>query len=66
MTIKATKNCVENLIAKGIGASSIAVLIPTVVLDTAHLQGIEVDCVKLIYRVQVLRIGLRVLCNIWM
>jgi len=43
MSAKATKNCVENLIAKGIQSSNIAVLIPTVVLDTAHLQSIKKD-----------------------
>ena len=44
LSIKATKYCVENLIAKSIRASNIAVLIPSVILDTVHLQGFEVHC----------------------
>ena len=44
MSIKATKKCVENLIAKGINASHIVVLTPTVVLDTVHLQSFRADC----------------------
>ena len=43
MSVKATANCVENLIAKGINASNIAVLTPTVVLDTAYLQSFKKD-----------------------
>jgi len=37
MPIKATKNCVDNVIAKGMSTSNIAVLTPTVVLNTAYL-----------------------------
>jgi len=44
MSVKATKNCVENVIAKGIYASNIVVLTPTVVLDTVHLQSAKKDC----------------------
>jgi len=44
MSVKATKSCVENLIAKGINASNIVVLTPTVVLDTVHLQIPRIDC----------------------
>jgi len=44
MSIRTTKNCVENLIAEGISASNIAVLTPTVVLNTADLQSFDVDC----------------------
>jgi len=47
MSVKATKSCVENLMAKGISAANIVVLVnfvPTVVLDTVHLQSSRVDC----------------------
>ena len=44
MLIKATQNCVTNLIAKGINASNIVVQTPTVVLNTVLLQSIRVDC----------------------
>jgi len=44
MSVRATKNCVENLTAKGINASNIVVLTPTVVLDTIHLQSSRIDC----------------------
>jgi len=44
MSVKATKNCVETLIAKGIQSSNIAVLTPTVVLDMDHLQSVKKDC----------------------
>ena len=44
MSVKATKNCVESLIAKGIHGSKIAVLTPIIVLDTVHLQSTKKDC----------------------
>jgi len=44
MLVKATENCVANLIAKGINASNIVVPIPTVVLKTVRLQSARVDC----------------------
>jgi len=44
MSIKATENCIESLMAKGIKAADIAVLNPTVTLDTAYWQGIRIDC----------------------
>jgi len=44
MAVKATKNCLENFIAKGIQSSNIAVLTPTVVLDIDHLQSVKKDC----------------------
>ena len=44
MLIKATENCVANLIAKGINASNIVVQTPTVVLNTVRLQSVRVDC----------------------
>jgi len=44
MLINATKNCVENLIAKGIHGSNIAILIPTVVLGMVHFQSVKKDC----------------------
>jgi len=44
MSIKATKNCVENLIAKGINASNIVVLTLAVVFDTVHLQSFRANC----------------------
>jgi len=46
MSVKATKNCVEKLITKGINADSFVVLAPTVFLDTACLQSSQVDCVS--------------------
>jgi len=44
MSVRATENCVKNLIAKGIHDSKIAVLTPVVVLDTVHLQSPRVNC----------------------
>jgi len=44
MSVRTTKNCVDNLTAKGINASNIVVLTPTVVLDTIHLQSSRIDC----------------------
>jgi len=44
MSVKATENCVKNLIAKGIHGSKIALLTSMVVLDTVHLQSPRVDC----------------------
>jgi len=46
MSVKATKNCVESLMAKGINVASIAVLTLTVVLDTAYVQSSQVDGVS--------------------
>jgi len=46
MSVKAAKNCVENLMAKGINAASIVVLTPTVVLDTTYMQSSQVDYVS--------------------
>jgi len=44
MSIKATENCVESLMTKGINAASIVVLTPTVTLDTVQLQSPRIDC----------------------
>jgi len=44
MTVKATENCVKSLMAKGINATSIVVLTPTVTLDNVHLQSPRIDC----------------------
>jgi len=44
MLIKATENCVTNLIAKGITPSNIVVQTPTVVLNTVRLQSARIDC----------------------
>jgi len=46
MSIKATKNCIKSLVAKGVHASDIVVLTPTVTLDTVHLQSPRIDCVS--------------------
>jgi len=45
-SVKATENCVESLMAKGINAASIVVLTLTVVVNTAYLQSSQVDCVS--------------------
>ena len=45
MLVKATENCVTNLIAKGITPSNIVVQTPTVVLNTVRLQSAIIDCV---------------------
>jgi len=44
MSVKATENCVESLMAKGINAASIVVLTPTGTLDTVYLQSPRTDC----------------------
>jgi len=44
MLVKATENCVESSMAKGINAADIAVLNPTVTLDTVYLQSSKTDC----------------------
>ena len=44
MTVKATENCVKSLMAKGINATTIVVLTPTVTLDTVYLQSPRIDC----------------------
>jgi len=44
MLVKATENCVERLMAKGINAADIVVLNPTVTLDTVYLQNSRTDC----------------------
>jgi len=44
MSVKATENCVESLMAKGINATSIVVLTLTVTLDTVCLQSPRKDC----------------------
>jgi len=49
MSVKATKNCVEKLITKGINADSIVVLASNVFLDTACLQSSQVECVSKMY-----------------
>jgi len=44
MLVKATENCVESLMAKGINAADIVVLNPTVTLDTVYLQSSRTNC----------------------
>ena len=44
MLVKATKNCVANLIAKGVASSNIVIETPTVALNAARLQGTRIDC----------------------
>jgi len=44
MLVKATENCVANLIANGVTSSNIVVQPPTVVLNTVRLQGAGIDC----------------------
>jgi len=39
ISVKATKNCVESLTAKGVHGSKIAVLTPIDILDIVHLQN---------------------------
>ena len=48
MTVKATENCIESLMAKGIKAVDIVVQNPTVTLDTVDWQGlrIKIDCTR--------------------
>jgi len=48
MTVKATENCVESLVAKGVKAGDIVVQNPTVTLDTVDWQGrrIKIDCTR--------------------
>jgi len=63
MSVKATENCIESLIAKGVDVSDIVVLTPTVWLDTDRLQKVLKETVpaKLKQQGQVRRTGLRVL-----
>ena len=44
MLVKATENCVESLMSKGIKAADIVVLNPTVTLDTVYLQSSRTNC----------------------
>jgi len=44
MLVKATENCVESLMTKGINAADIVILNPTVTLDTVYLQSSGTDC----------------------
>jgi len=44
MLVKATENCVANLIAKSITSSNIVVQTPAVVLNTVRLQSSRIDC----------------------
>jgi len=48
MTVKATENCVKNLMAKGINVADIVVLNPTITLDTVELQSlrIKIECTR--------------------
>jgi len=40
MSVKVTKNCIKSLVAKGVDASDIVVLTPTVSLNTDYLQSL--------------------------
>ena len=44
MSVKATENCTESLIAKGVDVSDVVVLTPTVWLDTDCLQSFQRNC----------------------
>jgi len=44
MSVKATENCTESLIAKGVDVSDVVVLIPTVWLDTDCPQNFQRNC----------------------
>ena len=48
MSVKATENCVESLMAKGVKAVDIVVQNPTVTLDTVDWQGLRIktDCTR--------------------
>jgi len=46
MTVKATENCIERLMAKGINAADIVVRNPTVILDTVYWQSLRIDCAR--------------------
>jgi len=43
MTVKATKNCIEGLIAKGVDVSDVVVLTPTIWLDNCP-QSLQRNC----------------------
>jgi len=69
MTVKATENCVESLMVKGIKAVDIVVQNPTVTLDTVDWQDlrIKIDCTRsLDISSQAQRTGLKVFWNAWM
>jgi len=67
MSVKATENCIESLIAKGVDVSDVVLLTPTVWLDTDCPQIFkETVLAKLKQQGQARRTGLRVFWNVLM
>ena len=62
MAVKTTKTCVEKLIAEGLSASEITVMMPTVVLTPAQQLSDKVDQACQVIEIKLTKSNLKISC----